>query len=158
MGVRKAGPVGLVSYPGSDKGIVMEARKSRKFAFFVALTLPVVAALAQDWQITRHTVDGGGTTTSTGGGFELAGTIGQPDAGVLTGGNITLFGGFWFPLVPANCNEDGGVDLNDYGLAEVCLEGPNRPTGAPPCPCFDLDADRDVDLEDMAAFQQAFGY
>jgi hypothetical protein len=32
---------------------------------------------------------------SIGGGYELAGTIGQPDAGVLTGGGYTLGGGFW---------------------------------------------------------------
>jgi len=135
----------------------MKTGKCRRTVFVLVLTLPVVAVLAQDWQITRHTVDGGGTTVSTGGGFELAGTIGQPDAGVLTADGFSLYGGMWFPLVPANCNEDGGVDLNDYGLAETCLEGPDMPAGDPPCPCFDLDADRDVDLQDMAAFQQAFG-
>ena len=38
--------------------------------------------------------DGGGT--STGGGFVLAGTIGQHDAGpVITGDNFALLDGFW---------------------------------------------------------------
>lgn len=37
--------------------------------------------------------DGGGA--STGGGFTLSGTAGQPDAGLLTGGEFTLGGGFW---------------------------------------------------------------
>jgi hypothetical protein len=41
------------------------------------------------------TVDGGGTTLSTGGGYTLGGTAGQPDAGVLTGGGYTLASGFW---------------------------------------------------------------
>ena len=44
-----------------------------------------------DW----WTVDGGGATFSTGGGYSLGGTAGQPDAGVLAGGGYTLGGGFW---------------------------------------------------------------
>jgi len=43
-----------------------------------------------DW----WTVDGGGDTFSTGGGYSLGGTAGQPDAGVLAGG-YSLGGGFW---------------------------------------------------------------
>jgi hypothetical protein len=56
------------------------------------------AALAQvggDYDLTWSTVDGGGYTFSTGGGYELGGTIGQPDAGAMTGGGFTLGGGFW---------------------------------------------------------------
>lgn len=40
------------------------------------------------------TIDGGGTL-SYGGGFEVYGTIGQPDAGVLSGGAFEVTGGFW---------------------------------------------------------------
>ena len=49
-----------------------------------------------DFEITRHTIDNGGGR-STGGDFELNGTIGQPDASVQTasGGNFQLTGGFW---------------------------------------------------------------
>jgi hypothetical protein len=39
-------------------------------------------------------VDGGGGT-STGGVYSVTGTIGQPDAGTMSGGNFTLEGGFW---------------------------------------------------------------
>jgi hypothetical protein len=39
-------------------------------------------------------VDGGGGT-STGGVYTVSGTIGQPDAGAMGGGNFTLEGGFW---------------------------------------------------------------
>jgi len=46
---------------------------------------------ALDW----WTVDGGGTDTLSVGQFTLSGTIGQPDAGTMTGGNYTLSGGFW---------------------------------------------------------------
>ena len=43
---------------------------------------------------TWFTVDGGGGT-SRGGQFTLAGTIGQPDAGRLSGGPFVVQGGFW---------------------------------------------------------------
>jgi len=36
-----------------------------------------------------------GHTFSSGGGYTLGGTVGQPDAGVLSGGGYTLAGGFW---------------------------------------------------------------
>ena len=49
-----------------------------------------------DW----HTVDGGGYTFSTGGGYELGGTIGQHDAGVHGAGLYTLGGGFWQLIDP----------------------------------------------------------
>jgi hypothetical protein len=40
-------------------------------------------------------VDAGGQTFSTGGGYTLGGTVGQPDAGALSGGDYVLGGGFW---------------------------------------------------------------
>jgi len=49
---------------------------------------------AQNYAIDWFTVDGGGGT-STGGVFSVSGTIGQPDAGKLIGGNYVLDGGFW---------------------------------------------------------------
>ena len=39
-------------------------------------------------------MDGGGGT-STGGGYTVTGTIGQPDAGTMGGGTFSLNGGFW---------------------------------------------------------------
>jgi hypothetical protein len=61
------------------------------------LLLPLgLVALAQGgYELSWWTVDGGGQMYSIGGGYELGGTIGQPDAGVLTGGGYTLGGGFW---------------------------------------------------------------
>ena len=47
------------------------------------------------YEITWYTIDGGGATFSTGGTYLLGGTIGQPDAGALTGGSYALNGGFW---------------------------------------------------------------
>lgn len=61
------------------------------------LTVPALA-LAQTgggYNLSWHTVDGGGATFSTGGGYTLGGTIGQAEAGVLSGGGYVLSGGFW---------------------------------------------------------------
>jgi len=55
----------------------------------------VVTALAAYDPITWYSIDGGGTTAATSGGWTLSGTIGQYDAGSHTGGTFTLGGGFW---------------------------------------------------------------
>ena len=47
------------------------------------------------YDLSWWTVDGGGQTFSTGGGYSLGGTIGQPDAGLLAGTGYRLGGGFW---------------------------------------------------------------
>jgi len=58
--------------------------------------LPVAAQQPeQTYTLDWWTVDGGGATFSTGGGYSLGSTTGQPDAGVLTGSGYTLGGGFW---------------------------------------------------------------
>jgi hypothetical protein len=61
----------------------------------LAALLAAGAALAlDDYDLSWWTVDGGGTTSS-GGSYRLGGTIGQPDAGLLSGRPYTLRGGFW---------------------------------------------------------------
>src|SRR5437016_7626279 len=57
------------------------------------LSLPAVA-FSQNYSIDWFTIDGGGGT-STGGVYQVSGTIGQPDAGHMSGGNFSLDGGFW---------------------------------------------------------------
>ena len=64
----------------------------------IVLLLPVTVALAQSgggYDLSWSSVDGGGYTFSSGGAYTLGGTVGQPDAGLLSGGNYTLGGGFW---------------------------------------------------------------
>jgi hypothetical protein len=56
--------------------------------------LLAAAAMAADYTIDWYTVDGGGGT-STGGVYSASGTIGQPDAGTMSGGNYSVTGGFW---------------------------------------------------------------
>ena len=52
-------------------------------------------ASAQTYSIDWYKIAGGGGT-STGGTYQVSGTIGQPDAsGAMTGGNYSLTGGFW---------------------------------------------------------------
>ena len=42
---------------------------------------------------------GGGQMFSQGGDYQLGSTIGQPDAGRMTGGSYELNGGFWVPPI-----------------------------------------------------------
>jgi len=53
-----------------------------------------VALASASYDLSWHTVDGGGGASS-GGEFMLYGTAGQPDAGSLSGGAYVLTGGFW---------------------------------------------------------------
>ena len=54
-----------------------------------------MALASASYDISWWTVDGGGGT-STGNGYTLNGTLGQPDAGTLsTGGGYILASGFW---------------------------------------------------------------
>jgi hypothetical protein len=124
----------------------------------VILVLCVGVAAADEFEIARSTIDGGVVMRSTGGAFELSGTIGQPDAGKITSGDgeFELTGGFWFEEPPDDCNSDGWIDLVDYDDFGECLSGPDGGLPFPPCNCFDLDSDNDVDLSDIRWFQQAF--
>jgi hypothetical protein len=62
----------------------------------VFLLLVCNSAYAQ-YSIDWFTVDGGGGTTSDD-VYEIAGTIGQPDAGSVIAGNYFIEGGFWSDL------------------------------------------------------------
>lgn len=59
------------------------------------LTLVAGVVLAADGlSLSWATVDGGGGI-SAGGRFQVRGTVGQPDAGLMEGGAFELRGGFW---------------------------------------------------------------
>jgi hypothetical protein len=105
--------------------------------------------------ISWFTIDGGGVMFSTGGDFELSGTIGQPDAGELSGGDFTLNGGFWYPVSALDCNGDGAVNRAETAALVDCLLGPGGGIG-PGCGCFDTDSDGDVTLLDFAPLARAF--
>ncbi|MBN2507085.1 MAG: hypothetical protein JXQ71_10355 [Verrucomicrobia bacterium] len=56
----------------------------------VLFCVPALAQYSIDW----YSMDGGGGT-STGGVYTVTGTMGQPDAGAISGGTYALQGGFW---------------------------------------------------------------
>src|SRR5258708_32061491 len=77
-------------------------RHSIKSVLLLAGLLATAAiSHAQSFDISWYTIDGGGGS-SAGGTFSVTGTIGQPDAGHMAGGNYTIDGGFLgiFSAVP----------------------------------------------------------
>ena len=128
----------------------------------VAITVLVAASstVAQDYDIAWHTIDGGGEMFTTGGDFELSGTIGQPDANttVMTGDDFELAGGFWAGAAEdefcfGDLDGDGDVGLSD--LAQL-LSNYGETSGMT-YEDGDLDGDGDVDLADLAALLGVYG-
>ena len=74
------------------------------FALVLCLTasLPVKSQSDDGYDLTWFTIDGGGAMFSLGSSFSLGSTVGQADAGTLTGGGYTLVGGFWHGVVALN--------------------------------------------------------
>lgn len=106
------------------------------------------------FELTRTTLDAGGHMRAAGFDFELSGTVGQHDAGGMTGDGFTLTGGFWFGVPLGDCEDDGDVDLYDHAGFEVCLTGPGGTVTAD-CRCYDIDRNGTVDLGDVAQSQVA---
>ncbi len=119
------------------------------------LTLALLpAALSGDFAIDWYTIDGGGEMFSSGGDFSLGGTIGQPDAGVMTGGDFELVGGFWAvaaaPCDPCDTDCDGMVNAFDI---EPFLELLFDPKAVPCDSCTgDVDGNGDINSFDIEPF------
>lgn len=77
------------------------------------------AQYAIDW----FTFDGGGGQSS-GDTYTLNGTIGQPDAGVMTGGNYSLVGGFWGVVAIQTPGAPLLSVTNENGTVIVCWPWP----------------------------------
>ena len=114
------------------------------------------AQFSIDW----YTIDGGGGT-STGGTFELSGTIGQHDAGVMSGGGYTLTGGYWSGAGEASCYADcdpstgkGVLDIFDF----LCFQNSfvNGETYACDCDITTGTNPPVCDIFDFLCFQNAF--
>ena len=97
---------------------------------------------AIDW----YTVDGGGEMFSSGGQFELGGTIGQHDANRRNpfGNGYLVIGGFW-AVPPDFCagdaDGDGDIDFNDL---DILLD-----QWGSPGPEADFDGNLRVDFGDL---------
>jgi hypothetical protein len=104
----------------SGGGIEMKRRGSRLRAVPVlaALVAGVAEPASAQYSLSWLTIDCGGVMQSAGGTYTLGGTIGQPDAGALSGGAYSLSGGFWV----------GGTSAV-VGVAE---NGPVAPAGPRP--------------------------
>jgi hypothetical protein len=114
---------------------------------------------ADDYCIDWWTVDGGGNTWTASGDFELSGTIGQPDAGVMTGGEFELVGGFWARSAPAsrpgdlNCDEL--VNFDDIDPFVLALTGQAAYEAVyPDCQWLNADCNGDgsVNFDDIDGF------
>ncbi len=70
------------------------------------------AALGDEFEIIRWTIDSGGIQSAAGGDFEMSGTAGQPDAGApMAGGQFGLTGGSCAgPAAGEDCNRNGVRD------------------------------------------------
>src|SRR5438445_2483576 len=80
--------------PSGHCSAVLYDRVPDWLASLILVLLLVGSAHSQTFGLNWFTIDGGGGT-STGGVFSASGTIGQPDAGIASGGGYTLSGGFW---------------------------------------------------------------
>ncbi|MDX2017747.1 MAG: hypothetical protein SFY95_08940 [Planctomycetota bacterium] len=143
----------------------------RRWASCLALVMMAwlaPGALAQvtiDWQ----TVDGGGVVSMTGGAIELTGSVGQPDASVLSAGvqnspgEIILAGGFWAldtaPFCVADVDRSGFVDSDDYVAFVQAFTDGCFGSGNPNLGCLvsaDFDRSGFIDSDDFVAFVEAF--
>jgi hypothetical protein len=69
--------------------------KTSKWSCIICAALFAWNAAGQNYSIGWYEIASGGGA-STGGSYQVSGTIGQPDAGTaMTGGNYSLTGGFW---------------------------------------------------------------
>ncbi len=100
----------------------------------IAAAAAAFAPLGPPPDLSGHTIDGGGRL-STGGSLALIGSIGQPDAGVMSAGSFVLQGGF-LPAggagggshCPWDCDGsgDGNVNVSDL-LALLGQYDPGAP-------------------------------
>ncbi|RIK65964.1 MAG: hypothetical protein DCC65_11005 [Planctomycetota bacterium] len=108
------------------------------------------AVLGQVYEMDWATHDGGGVSFRAAGVYTLGGTIGQADAGVMTGGPYALQGGFWSMSslchCPGDMNGDGFRDALDVQKFVSCL------TAGGGCSCADVDGLGGVSIDDCAVF------
>ena len=99
----------------------------RGLLFYISPLACYLCAAAQ-YSIDWFTIDGGGGT-STGGVYSVTGTIGQPDAVAMSGGNFVLQGGFW--SIVAAVQTPGAPSLSIFRTTTntVAVTWPSPSTG-----------------------------
>lgn len=109
-----------------------------------------------DYEITRSTIGSRGTTSSTGGDYEMSSAIGQSTGNVLEGGEFSIDGGFWYTIPAGDCQANGYLDLIDHSQLFDCVTDPDVANEADECQCYDIDLSGTIDLLDFADIQAAF--
>jgi hypothetical protein len=145
----------------------VEIAMNRLFLCILAsmvLLIPARHAEAQStYDLDWNTVDCGGETSAQD-SYDVSGSVGQPDAADLSGGDYVLSGGYWTTTTYGdraavvnrcgsadfNCDGDVGTDA-DIEAFFACVGG-NCPQ--PPCPSTaDFNGDGDVGTDaDIEAF------
>ena len=115
----------------------------------LTLTWTALAQTGGDYDLSWSTVDGGGRG-SIGGSYTLMGTAGQPDAGVLSGGDYTLQGGFQRCAVAHDPDDNGLVDAADVQFVATRWrsDSPGR---------ADRDGDGEVTVRDIMLVAAGWG-
>jgi hypothetical protein len=90
--------------------------------------LGLAAAAQAQYSIEWYTVDGGGGT-STGGVWTVTSTIGQPDAGAMSGGNYSLTGGFWSLIAAVQTSGAPTLSIFRTTTNTVAVTWPSPSTG-----------------------------
>jgi len=113
----------------------MQIKRTLPAVMLALLLVSGVVLAGGSYDLSWHTVDGGGGSSS-GGTYTLRGTAGQADAGLLSGGTYSLAGGFWkgataggvsiqltagWNLISFNVTPDAGSAITDV-LAPVMSE------------------------------------
>ena len=138
----------------------------KTLACLLTLCLCKSIDVGDGFDLSWWTADGGGAMFSTGGGFELGGTIGQPDTNAppSTGSGFELTGGFWAGVsislscatfAPADFDQDCDVDAADLIAFKLCASR-SHVAYADGCAAKDLDHDGDVDMDDFGVFQRCY--
>jgi len=101
--------------------------KIAKVAFVCVAILCALRLPGQSYSIDWHTIDGGGGS-STGAVYSVSGTIGQADAGKMSGITYSIEGGFWgiFATAPTPGAPLLSIQLTNSG---VVLSWPAPSTG-----------------------------
>ncbi len=93
------------------------------YVLFSAFCFPALGQFSIDW----YKVAGGGGT-STNGQYSVSGTIGQADAGHMSGGNYSLDGGFWGIIGTVQTPGAPALTVTRSG-ASVVVSWPSPSTG-----------------------------
>lgn len=127
---------------------------TRTWMTTLILLLGSAGTASAQLDLSWNNIGPGGRVEMVGGTLTLGGTIGEFDAGSMTGGSLELHGGFWAGIEPGNCagdvNGDGVTDLTDLALILSdfgCSGG---------CTA-DLTGDGNTDLSDLAIVLSDFG-